>query len=1009
MRIARSSKRISVFALSGMLTAILTAFIMITINVNAATTPWNPPQPVVSMSAGGEHACTISDEKVHCWGSNSEGQIGNGGTLQSAIPYITAVDTSGVLNGKSIISVTAGKRSTCAIDSNNDLYCWGDNSSGQLGDGTTINRSSPVKIGGALTGKKVTNVSISNYKVSYDDLDSDTTCAVADDKAYCWGSNSFGKIGDGTVQARLEPVAVSTSGVLAGKNINQIATSRSHTCVLTDEGQIACWGRNRRGEIGNNTNNFSLSPASVNTTGVLMGKLVTQISVGEENTCAVASGGAYCWGANDVGQLGDSTTVDRVVPSAVFTSGGWLGGKTITKLSSGPDHSCVVIEDKSLYCWGGNSSGQLTGIGEYPYAPRSLSFNFHELASVDTITTGYSFTCASSASNSYCWGSNAYSKLGNGRSSEYMQMSNEPVDIVRNIPEIYMVSPSTLEVNGDDHEVTIEGTGISNKAIVIIDGVEYHSNSDEGEHIGTSITVTLPARVVALTKTVDVTIINPDGGSVTASQSLSFNLITPSISLIQPAKIEITKGKTETIYIYSNENNFMPSATVLVGNIQATVVSNQQSYIQATFSVPDHITESGKWDVKVTNPNGAEVTLSNAIDYDVLVPNITSITPSSGYVGSNNIVFIQGTGIVRYDWMTPKLYVGGDEATFHGYQFPNPNDSSVIAYAFQLSPESDLGKADVILENSDGFRQTIADGYTFMPIPEKKILSTNFTNMGEGKALAISGEALVGMTNPSEYADATVRSLVTLNGTELPFCTEGTGALASEYIELYGISTELVSDSSPCYVLFNPAEGALISTTRATIRLPDDFDITAQGTVSVNGSNTFTFNQQTTPNNEVADPTVIVGNKSLETKPTINKRPTFSGTAEPGATVTVTVRSDPITCTTTADSNGNWSCTLPSELPPGDHTVTVRVVNPDNSVVELGPYAVVVTGSGAGVVTPATPLAPNTGEGRMLGLQNNHISYSVVGLSIVFALVALVTHIKQSQSAKRLRRTSLML
>lgn len=294
-------------------------------------------------------------------------------------------------------------------------------------------------------------------------------------------------------------------------------------------------------------------------------------------------------------------------------------------------------------------------------------------------------------------------------------------------------------------------------------------------------------------------------------------------------------------------------------------------------------------------------------------------------------------------------------------------------------------------------------------IPPKNITSIDVVDDESGKSLIVNGTGLVGVIDPYEYAEAVSRSLVTLNGSQMKFCSNG---LESTYVE-YGYDPNYFSDNAPCYEIFDANTGQrLITPTKATIRLTDDFDLTAQGTVSVNGSNTFTFNQQTTNpdgNEEPAEPSVIVNNKPLEGKPTINERPTFSGVAEPGATVTVTVRSDPIVCTTTADSNGNWSCTLPSDLPPGDHTVTVRIVNPDNSIDELGPYAVIVIGSGAGVVTPATPLAPNTGEGRMLGLQNNHISYSVVGLSIVFALVALVTHIKQSQSAKRLRRTSLML
>ena len=120
-------------------------------------------------------------------------------------------------------------------------------------------------------------------------------------------------------------------------------------------------------------------------------------------------------------------------------------------------------------------------------------------------------------------------------------------------------------------------------------------------------------------------------------------------------------------------------------------------------------------------------------------------------------------------------------------------------------------------------------------------------------------------------------------------------------------------------------------------------------------------------------PTAEVNNMTLKGDPTIMKRPTFSGTAAPGSTVTVTVRSDPIVCTTTADAQGNWSCTLPSDIPPGDHTVTIALVTPDGATTNLGPYAVRVAGNGSnsGQASPAsinngTPLAPNTGVGLLL-------------------------------------------
>ena len=379
-----------------------------------------------------------------------------------------------------------------------------------------------------------------------------------------------------------------------------------------------------------------------------------------------------------------------------------------------------------------------------------------------------------------------------------------------------------------------------------------------------------------------------------------------------------------------------------------------------------------------------------------------SITPGSVSVAWDAPLNDGGESIASYDVEIKKSSV----ASWSELEYAAATSSLQIDM-YSLEPNT---KYDVRVRavSEAGAGPYLSGTFMTAAIPAKNVTSVNFATDQGQKSMTVSGAGLVGSVDAFEYTEALTRSLVTLNGVELPFCSQGIGASAAEIVDGYGVPANLVSDDPTCYMLVDLGAPA-ITAERAIVLLADDFDITAQGTVSVNGSNTFTFNQQTTPGNEIADPTVIVGNKSLEVKPTINKRPTFSGTAEPGATVTVTVRSDPITCTTTADSNGNWSCTLPSDLPPGDHTVTVRVVNPDNSIVELGPYAVVVTGSGAGVVTPATPLAPNTGEGRMLGLQNNHISYGVVGLSIVFALIALVTHIKQSQSAKRLRRTSLRL
>lgn len=241
-------------------------------------------------------------------------------------------------------------------------------------------------------------------------------------------------------------------------------------------------------------------------------------------------------------------------------------------------------------------------------------------------------------------------------------------------------------------------------------------------------------------------------------------------------------------------------------------------------------------------------------------------------------------------------------------------------------------------------------------LPEKIITDVNFPEFNGKQLLTVTGTGLVGETNPAEYGDALARSLVKLNGTDLPFCADGVGFTAQEIVDQLGVAPSLVSDDPSCYFLIENGTDVVITPTQAQIWLPDNFDITAEGTVSVNGSNTYTFNPSSSG---PTTPTLNVnGNGPINQMPTIPKRPTFSGVAEPGSTITVTVQSDPVVCTATADSSGNWSCTLPSDLAPGIHTVTVVVTSPDGlTSITLGPYSVMV----GGTITNNTPLAPNTG------------------------------------------------
>ena len=278
----------------------------------------------------------------------------------------------------------------------------------------------------------------------------------------------------------------------------------------------------------------------------------------------------------------------------------------------------------------------------------------------------------------------------------------------------------------------------------------------------------------------------------------------------------------------------------------------------------------------------------------------------------------------------------------------------------------------------------------------KVITNVSFSEEDGEKQLIVSGGGFV----DEAIGEATMglyRSMVTLNGEPLKFCAGGT-LLSILQSDPGSYDPQLYTTDQPCYYMYDfDVTYFMLTSTQAIIHLPDDFDTTAQGTVSVNGSAPYTFNAVTNPDPvdpETIQPTAYSnGTKPLNQNPVLPKRPTFSGVATPGATIVVTVHSDPVSCSATADSSGNWSCTLPSDLVPGAHTVYIQVTNPDGSIQNLGPYAVTVSGEGA-TISNNTPLAPNTGFMQMVQkykqeqITNKSQAIILAGVALAAAMIA---------------------
>ena len=384
-------------------------------------------------SASFYHSCAIAlNGRAYCWGSGNSGKLGNGSTASSRVPV--AVNTSGVLAGKTIKQISAGENHTCAIASDNRAYCWGSNKNGQLGNGSTADSNVPVAVNmsGALAGKTIKQMSV----------EFSTSCVVAsDNRAYCWGSNKNGQLGNGSTADSRVPVAVNTSGVLVGKTIKEVTTGGFHTCALDTSSKMYCWGLNSSGRLGGGlTSILSNVPVAVNMSGALAGKTIKQMSTGYSSTCAIASDNrAYCWGSGNNGQLGNGSTADSRVPVAVNMSG-TLAGKTIKQILAGGDHGCVVASDDKMYCWGLNNNGEL-GNNSSVNSSVPVAVNADGVLAGKTIrqmSAGFSSTCAvDSGYGIYCWGYNSNGQLGNNSTNNsrvptYVYVPKENTTIAAN-------------------------------------------------------------------------------------------------------------------------------------------------------------------------------------------------------------------------------------------------------------------------------------------------------------------------------------------------------------------------------------------------------------------------------------------------------------------------------------------------------------------------------------------------------------------------------------------------
>jgi len=383
--------------------------------VNPDAADASPSLPnIVQVSAGGDHTCVlVEDGTVRCWGSSAFGQLGYGS--QRTIGDDETAAAGGIVPvGGVVESIATGELHTCALMVGGAVRCWGWGGNGQLGysSRSSIGLSEPaVSAGDVDLGGSVIAIATGAFH----------TCAVMQtNELRCWGLGERGQlglgstewIGDDELPSSVEPIAV--AGVVA------VACGDTHTCAQLTDGSVRCWGWGLDGRLGTGNENSvgDIEPASA-ATSVSLGGAVLEISASGDHTCALLTNGdVRCWGANAYGQLGSSST-ESIGNDELPSSEPVLDiGRSVSQLSLGVFHSCALDQQGDIHCWGRGDDGRLgyantavIGDDEVPAAAGTINVGGYTTA----VSAGATHTCALLDTGAVrCWGRAVQGQLGYG-------------------------------------------------------------------------------------------------------------------------------------------------------------------------------------------------------------------------------------------------------------------------------------------------------------------------------------------------------------------------------------------------------------------------------------------------------------------------------------------------------------------------------------------------------------------------------------------------------------------
>jgi alpha-tubulin suppressor-like RCC1 family protein len=340
------------------------------------------------LAVGSTFSCAVkANGSLWCWGDNTYGQLGDGSTIGTDKP----VEVKAL--GKAVTAVAAGFGHACAVLAGGTLACWGYNFFGQLGIGGTAEQHLPTEVGVPPDGASTVGTGALH------------ACALVSGLPWCWGRNASGQLGDGTLFDRDTPTSVVGTG-----QVLDIAPGGAHTCARESAGSVSCWGSNTYGQLGDGSMAGN-KPSPVSVFAPPGG--IVDVAAGDNHSCAVATGGSlWCWGHNFWGQIGDGTTLERRTPVQVTKL-----GSDVVDVEAGSSHTCARKNDGSLWCWGGNGDGQLgNGSTLDEHEPQEITALGK---TVTAVAAAVEHTCARKSDGSlWCWGKNGDGQLGDGSTTK---------------------------------------------------------------------------------------------------------------------------------------------------------------------------------------------------------------------------------------------------------------------------------------------------------------------------------------------------------------------------------------------------------------------------------------------------------------------------------------------------------------------------------------------------------------------------------------------------------------